>query len=124
MRIQSDGKQHLGQTLDYASEKSFPGTEAVVGDLVDDPPLKILPLGGLGEIGMNCMLVGSGDRYVLLDAGLMFPECVASETRASETRETRESRGCRRLTTYDARSFRTLVTRSWAYRKFYRMCRF
>lgn len=42
--------------------------------MIDDPPLKILPLGGLGEIGMNCMLVGSGDRYVLLDAGLMFPE--------------------------------------------------
>lgn len=56
---------------------------------MDDPPLKILPLGGLGEIGMNCMLVGSSDRYVLLDAGLMFPECVASETR--ETRETRET---------------------------------
>jgi len=90
VRIQSDGKQHLGQTLDYASEKTFPGTEEVAGgDLVDDPPLKILPLGGLGEIGMNCMLVGSGDRYVLLDAGLMFPECVASETR--ETRETRET---------------------------------
>ncbi len=75
MRIQSDGKQHLGQTLEYAKEKAFPSASADdSGDLIDDPPLKILPLGGLGEIGMNCMLVGSGDRYVLLDAGLMFPE--------------------------------------------------
>jgi ribonuclease J len=40
--------------------------------------LKILPLGGLGEIGMNCMLVGAGDRYILLDAGLMFPEYVSN----------------------------------------------
>jgi len=75
VRIQSDGKQHLGQTLEYAKEKAFPSASADdSGDLIDDPPLKILPLGGLGEIGMNCMLVGSGDRYVLLDAGLMFPE--------------------------------------------------
>lgn len=72
MRKQSDGKQHLGQTLDYQADKAFPATD----ELVDDPPLKILPLGGLGEIGMNCMLIGTGDRYILLDAGLMFPEYV------------------------------------------------
>ena len=78
VRKQSDGKQHLGQTLEYAAEKAFPA----VDDLVDDPPLKILPLGGLGEIGMNCMLIGHGDRYILLDAGLMFPECVCVLTRS------------------------------------------
>ena len=38
------------------------------------PPLRILPIGGLGEIGMNCMLVGNYDRYILIDAGVMFPE--------------------------------------------------
>ncbi|CAH9119531.1 unnamed protein product [Cuscuta epithymum] len=37
------------------------------------PPLRILPIGGLGEIGMNCMLVGYYDRYILIDAGVMFP---------------------------------------------------
>lgn len=40
----------------------------------DGPPLRILPIGGLGEIGMNCMLVGNFDRYILIDAGVMFPE--------------------------------------------------
>lgn len=39
----------------------------------DGPPLRILPIGGLGEIGMNCMLVGNYDRYILIDAGVMFP---------------------------------------------------
>ncbi|KAI3455000.1 hypothetical protein Pfo_011663 [Paulownia fortunei] len=40
----------------------------------DGPPLRILPIGGLGEIGMNCMLVGNYDRYILVDAGVMFPD--------------------------------------------------
>lgn len=38
------------------------------------PPLRVLPIGGLGEIGMNCMLVGVKDRYIMIDAGLLFPE--------------------------------------------------
>ncbi|XP_037447064.1 ribonuclease J-like isoform X1 [Triticum dicoccoides] len=41
---------------------------------VDGPPLRVLPIGGLGEIGMNCMLVGNYDRYILIDAGVMFPD--------------------------------------------------
>ncbi|KAK3040628.1 hypothetical protein RJ639_026949, partial [Escallonia herrerae] len=38
------------------------------------PPLRVLPIGGLGEIGMNCMLIGNYDRYILIDAGVMFPD--------------------------------------------------
>merc|ERR1719436_1475859 len=38
------------------------------------PPLRIFPIGGLGEIGMNCMLIGTKDRYIMVDAGLMFPD--------------------------------------------------
>ena len=49
--------------------RAFPGPPSDEG-----PPLRILPIGGLGEIGMNCMLVGVRDRYILIDAGLMFPE--------------------------------------------------
>ena len=36
--------------------------------------LKIVPLGGLGEIGLNMMLFEYGDSMFLVDAGLMFPE--------------------------------------------------
>ena len=34
----------------------------------------MVPLGGLGEFGMNCMAVRWGDDIVVIDAGLMFPE--------------------------------------------------
>lgn len=36
--------------------------------------LQIIPLGGLGEFGMNCMAVRWEDDILVLDAGLMFPE--------------------------------------------------
>ncbi|WP_299976352.1 ribonuclease J [Desulfobacula sp.] len=36
--------------------------------------LKIIPLGGLGEIGLNMMVVEYNDVMFIIDAGLMFPE--------------------------------------------------
>jgi len=36
--------------------------------------LKIIPLGGLGEIGLNMMVFEYGDTVFVVDAGLMFPE--------------------------------------------------
>ena len=36
--------------------------------------LKIIPLGGLGEIGLNMMVFEYGSTLFVIDAGLMFPE--------------------------------------------------
>ncbi|HUJ26303.1 MAG TPA: ribonuclease J [Myxococcales bacterium] len=36
-------------------------------------PVRIVPLGGLGEVGMNCMVIESGGDRVVIDCGLMFP---------------------------------------------------
>jgi ribonuclease J len=38
------------------------------------PALEIVPLGGLGEFGMNMTAVSWGDTLILVDAGVMFPD--------------------------------------------------
>ncbi len=43
--------------------------DAAAGAAVD-----IIPLGGLGEFGMNMLLVSCGEAAILVDAGVMFPE--------------------------------------------------
>src|SRR3989337_1304855 len=37
-------------------------------------PLRIIPLGGLGEIGLNMMAMEYDDTIIIVDCGLMFPE--------------------------------------------------
>lgn len=45
--------------------------------------LTILPLGGLGEIGMNMTLMGYDDEYIVIDAGVQF--CDAGTIGAEKT---------------------------------------
>jgi ribonuclease J len=38
------------------------------------PALRVIPLGGLGEIGMNLMVYEYGDDAIIVDCGMMFPD--------------------------------------------------
>ncbi len=39
-----------------------------------DKKLQVIPLGGLGEFGMNSMPLRYGDDIIVIDAGMMFPD--------------------------------------------------
>jgi ribonuclease J len=41
---------------------------------VGAPAVEVIPVGGLGEFGMNMMIIACGDTAVMVDAGVMFPE--------------------------------------------------
>ena len=36
--------------------------------------IEIIPLGGIGEFGMNCMGIRFADEMIIVDAGMGFPE--------------------------------------------------
>ena len=48
--------------------------EPVPIDAPREPAVRLIPLGGLGEIGLNMMLVEPGDDIVAVDCGLLFPD--------------------------------------------------
>jgi ribonuclease J len=37
-------------------------------------PVDLIPLGGVGEIGLNCLVLSHGQDMLVIDAGLMFPD--------------------------------------------------
>src|SRR5215213_2508794 len=50
-----------------------PRPRAILSDFMASV-LEIIPLGGIGEFGMNCMAVRYEDEMIILDAGMGFPE--------------------------------------------------
>ena len=53
-------------TRDELRRSRKPAGEAV--------PFKVIPLGGLSEIGKNCTLIECGNEILIIDCGLAFPE--------------------------------------------------
>src|SRR5215210_3170103 len=49
-----------------AEQSSIPNPQSSI--------LRVIPLGGLGEIGMNLMVYECGDEAILVDCGMMFPD--------------------------------------------------
>jgi len=41
---------------------------------MSDVPVRVVPLGGLGEFGMNCLVLEHGDDAIAIDCGVMFPD--------------------------------------------------
>ena len=58
----------------YAWPRPSPTASKVIQIAPDRrPALEVVPLGGLGEFGMNTMAISSHDTTLLVDAGVMFP---------------------------------------------------
>ncbi len=56
-----------------SSGQSYPDT-LVVPPPPEEPYLRIIPLGGCGEIGRNMTVIETNDDLVVVDCGLMFPD--------------------------------------------------
>ncbi|MCC6278086.1 MAG: ribonuclease J [Oligoflexia bacterium] len=39
-----------------------------------DTKLRVIPLGGLGEVGLNCMAIECNDEILIIDCGVLFPD--------------------------------------------------
>src|SRR5215467_11689878 len=55
-------------------ESSEPTGAPIGSEGASEPTVRLIPLGGLGEIGLNMMLLESGEDLIAIDCGLMFPD--------------------------------------------------
>lgn len=60
---QKKGSQNVGSSKKYKTKKKR-----------DEPKLRIIPLGGIGEIGKNITAYECGDDIIIVDCGMGFPD--------------------------------------------------
>ncbi len=70
-------KQEIKSTVQEAGRSNRNITRRVVKQekrQVSDVPVRVIPLGGLGEIGKNCTLYECQNDSLIVDCGLAFPD--------------------------------------------------
>ncbi len=60
--------------MQYANGHTKLADTLQVPDPPAEPYLRLIPLGGCGEIGRNMTLIETNDDIVAVDCGLMFPD--------------------------------------------------
>lgn len=63
----SEVEQSIDETVNDALVSRQPSAEVPPG------AVRILPIGGVGEIGKNCMFIETAEDAIIVDAGLKFP---------------------------------------------------
>ncbi|GAU76952.1 ribonuclease J [Fusibacter sp. 3D3] len=75
--VQQNPQQRPQQNRNNFQKKKTPTPQVapvVEGPVSDEPLLKIIPLGGLNEIGKNMTVVQYEEDIFIIDSGLAFPE--------------------------------------------------
>jgi ribonuclease J len=70
----STGRKSKSSKIQIRIPALLPENESWMSNLPTGEGLKIIPLGGLNEIGKNLTVFECGDEIVLIDCGLAFPD--------------------------------------------------